>query len=178
MQKKKFTPEICERCGQSTEYVISLDKGTAHIILAIAAGIRRKGENKIHLLNEMGVKGPQSAGYPDYETMVYDGKMTFRMTANVPRARIHGLVAFVKEGSGEYLLTAKGAKFLRGYPVQRTAIIDKRTHANKGYRVEDGTVSLRELLAEESHWWATAETLGRQSLFDRVVANDTVSLGI
>lgn len=149
----KYTPPICECCGQTTHYALRLDRGTALIVLALYNAIRDRKENRVHLINDMSIRNPKEGGFANYSDMVQGGKMTFRMVANASRARYHGLIAFVDEGSGEYLLTPKGAKFLHGEPVPRTAIIEKKSHHNVGYHHPEDTTTIFELLKDRSLTW-------------------------
>lgn len=144
-----FTPHVCPTCTQTTDYLLSLDRGSALIVLALYNAVRIKNENRVHIVREMICRPDE---FSDDVTMALNGKMTLRMNGNASRPRYHGLTAFVDQGSGEYLITPKGAKFLRGEPVQRTAVINKITHSKKCYLEDDGFVTFRELLANDPHW--------------------------
>ena len=72
----------------------------------IARYIRTKGINVVHPRKEM-------EGH----------SLSSNDVGNLSRARFHGLIAKVKGEKGNYLLTTKGAKFLRGEAVPKYAII-------------------------------------------------------
>lgn len=122
-------PTMCSHCGQTTDYALPLDRGTALIVLAVYNAVQRLDRNRVHLINDM-LCMPEE--YADYRAMVHTGHMTARMIGNSSRARYHGLIAFADE-SGEYLITPKGRDFLLGSKVPRIAIIDKKTHTKKIY---------------------------------------------
>lgn len=163
-KKRKFEPHICETCTQTTEYVIRLDKGSAHIVMALAEAVRRCDRNRIHLKNDMLTTHPEELG--GYNNMVAAGFMTSWMIGNVLRPKYFGLVAQVDGGGqGEYLLTPKGARFLRGDPVEAVAVIDKKTHSKKRYLEEEGTVTIFDLLKRDQK--GTTPYWNLQDLFDR-----------
>lgn len=156
-EQKKFKvpvykPEVCTCCGQTTDYAMRLDRGTAMIVLAIYNAVRAKGKNVVHLTDEMecGKKD-----FPNYIEMVQAGRMTSNMTDNVLKAKYYGLVAQVEGGGrGEYLITPRGAKFLRGEPVPLIAIIDKKTHTKKSYwYAEEATTTFNYLMRKETPFW-------------------------
>lgn len=151
-KRNKFEPEVCECCKQTKNYALALDRGTALIILAIYNAVRRKNENKVHIQKEMVVL---ASDFPSYRDMVAGGFMTSIMWSNVSRARYHGLVAFVDGGGdGEYLITKKGAKFLRGERIPRTAIIDKATgHKSHYLEPETDTITFAECMKRETPFW-------------------------
>jgi hypothetical protein len=152
--RRKFEPEVCAGCGQTTEYPIALDKGSALLVAALARAIRRKGENRIHLVREMVA---DRRGYARIEDMVRDGKITLRMEGNRSRPRYHGLIAFADKGGGEYLLTPKGARFLRGESVPRVAVIDKAAKRKKHYLNEEADrITFAELARADAPFWDEA----------------------
>lgn len=147
----KFKPHTCEGCGQTTTYALALDRGSALIVLAIYNAVRKKGTNLVHILDEMVVDPAEYGG--KYQAMIEDGKMSVRMEGNISRPRFHGLIAQGKE-AGWYLITPKGAKFLRGEKVPRVAIIDKRTHTKKEYLdPERDQATFGSLLKRETPFW-------------------------
>lgn len=148
----KFESEICECCKQTTDYALSLDRGTAMIVLAVYNRVRMKNENRVHLRDEMEVGQKE---YEDYRVMISEGHITSRMIDNVLRAKYHGLLAQVDGGGrGEYLITRKGAAFLRDVPLNRVAIIDKATHTKKYYWNEgNDMVTFSKLMAKETIFW-------------------------
>lgn len=152
MSKNKFKPDVCGHCTQTKNYVLVLDRGTALFLLAMSHGVARLGRNNVHLQREL------EASLKDFDSlkaMIEAGYMYSAMVRNAPRARYHGLIAFVARagGTGEYLLTKKGAAFLHGARVPRIAVIDKVAGHNAGYWDPEGdTVSIFELLKEPSTW--------------------------
>lgn len=135
MQKIKYEPEICDHCGQTKTYLLGLDHGTADIVVAIAKKIGQKGINIVHPRKEM-------------EGLV----LSSNQVGNLSRARFHGLIAHVKNKKGNYLLTRKGASFLRGETIPRFAIVSKAEGHQVGYFKEDIlTTTIRELLQGE-YW--------------------------
>lgn len=163
---KKFKPTICECCKQTTDYALNLDKGTAHIMIAIANAVKFKNLNRVHLRNDMEANAKD---FSNYREMISEGRITSRMIDNILRAKYHGLVAQVDGGgAGEYLLTPKGARFLKGEPMPRTAVVDKATHSKKYYYDEDDKVTIFELLRKEEMWdipQFTVEHEQQQNLF-------------
>lgn len=150
MALAKFNPKVCSCCGQTEEYIISLDAGAADIVMAIAAAIRKKGENKVSPRSEMEVSKKQMTEM-GYHRMVREGYLTSNMVGNLSKARSHGLIARVESGS--YCLTTKGADFLKGSPVPRNAVISKVTGHNIGYWHEFyDKVTIRELMRSGSYW--------------------------
>ena len=155
MQNKEYTPEICGHCKQTIDYENSLDKGSEYIVIAIANAQSKLKLKEVHLREKM------LSMAKDYQTlfaMVQDGKMTESMIQNVLRPKYHGLIAQGRQ-SGTYLITAKGAKFLRDETVVRTAIIDKVTHSKKYYWDLEDTVKISELLKfDEIFFWEGEES--------------------
>lgn len=116
MSKIKYEPEKCECCGQTTTYILAIDRGTVEIVKKIALFIGNKGINAVHPRKELEGKGLSS-----------------NQVGNLSRPRFHGLIAKVKGNAGNYLLTRKGAKFLRGEPIPKFAIISKAEGKQIGY---------------------------------------------
>lgn len=142
----KYQAETCGACGQTTSYAMALDRGTALMVLAIANAVKRLGRNRIHVSKEMlAMAEPGEA----FLKMIGEGYMTPTMEHNLAKPRYHGLIAFVDRGSGEYLLTRKGADFIKGARIKRIAIIDKTKGKNGGYWEEAGDVSIVELLRDK-----------------------------
>jgi hypothetical protein len=151
-----FESTVCQSCGHTQDYSIRIDKGTAMTMMAIANRIRIKGKNQVHLLQEMTVANPKAGGFDTWQDMVRAGFISMRMLGNATRPRLHGLIAFHDEGSGQYLLTPKGAKFLRGDPVELEVIVEKLTHSNVGYRgTADGPymTTIHAALRDEAPFW-------------------------
>jgi len=147
----KFVPDVCGECTQTKTYDLGLDRGTAFIVLAVYNAVQRKDENRVHIDKEMVAL---KSDFDSLEHMISEGFMTSSMQHNVPRARYHGLIAFVDKGTGEYLLTPKGARFLRGEAVPRIAIVDKKTHKKLAYWNEDeDQVTFRDLMKKTEPFW-------------------------
>ncbi len=112
----EYVPEVCECCQQTTTYLIGIDRGTVDIVKAIARFIGEKGINAVHPRKEM------------------EGKtLTSNQVGNLSRPRFHGLIASLEGESGNYVLTRKGAQFLRGARIPRYAIISKSEGQQIGY---------------------------------------------
>ncbi len=152
----KYKSPVCTNCGQTTHYSLSLDMGSAYIMIAIFNRVRIKRINHVHVAREM-VIGKNT--FPTLRQMVESGRMTTRMLGNITRCRMHGLIAFAgkKRYGGEFLITPKGARFLRGEVIPRTAIIAKRNQgddrSNVGYHFpEVDNITITELLEEGVFW--------------------------
>lgn len=123
MENKKsgigFEPEKCECCGQTKTYVLGIDKGTVEIVKQVARAIGKKKVNCIHVNKEL----------------VAEGYITPIQMTNMSRPRSHGLIAHVKGENmkGNYLLTRKGAAFLRGDVIPKYAIMSKADGHQIGY---------------------------------------------
>lgn len=154
-KKEKFIPNSCEGCGQTTEYIIRLDKGSAYIVISIAAAVRRLNRNRVHLRNDMELSaGDIMSGFKSLRRAVESGYMSSRMLDNVLRPKYFGLVAQVDGGgTGEYLLTPRGAKFIRGMEIEAAAIIDKKTHSKKEYWQPGGVTNIMQLLRRDGALW-------------------------
>ena len=130
-----YQPKICQHCNQTEEYLLPIDAGTANIVTQIARYIRTKGINVVHPRKEM------------------EGQyLSSNDVGNLSRARFHGLIAKVKGEKGNYLLTTKGAKFLRGEAIPKYAIVSKVTGHNAGYFEPEITVTIKELLQAGVYW--------------------------
>ena len=155
LPEKKFVEEICDHCGQTTNYDVKLGKGDAMIVLAIYNAVRRLDRNHVHLTRDMECR---QQDFGSYQAMVAAGRMTSNMSDNVLRAKYCGLIAqYEGGGTGEYLITPKGAAFLRNKPVERMPIVSKKTH-KKDYYFMSGNprkdfVTFGELMAKETPWW-------------------------
>lgn len=136
----KYIPEVCECCGQDTTYQLQLNKGTALLVWKIAKFIRQKGINAVHPRKEM------------------EGKiLTSNDVGNLSTPRFHGLIARIDGESGNYLLTPKGASFLRNEPVAKIAIVRKAKKnspaTNIGYHLPDEVkTTFRELVKDNEYW--------------------------
>lgn len=130
--KINYTPELCSHCNQTKTYLLGLDRGSLDIVRAIAKRIEVKGINIVH---------------PRKEAV-----LTNTQWCNVARPRFHGLIAAVKGQRGNFLLTRKGAKFLRNERVPRFAIVSKAEGHQIGYfEPEKYTVTASELL--DGEYW-------------------------
>lgn len=150
----KYTPTMCDHCGQTQDYLINLDKGSALIVMALAYAVKRLDRNKIHLAKEMEIATPDIVrDFGDLWSAIRAGYMSARMTDNILRPKYFGLVAQCDGGGkGEYLLTPRGARFLKGDPIEAAAVIDKRTHSKRMYWEPSGSTTIHELLAGGQMW--------------------------
>lgn len=137
MQKIDYKPETCDCCHQTTTYLLGLDRGTVDILKKIARFIGRKGINCVHPRKEM--EGPL---------------LSSNQVGNLSRARFHGLIAAVRGNKGNYLLTRKGADFLKGGRIPRYAIISKAEKCQVGYfDQETKTCVVDDFMASEDPYW-------------------------
>lgn len=155
MIEQDYQREVCGECGQFKTYLLALDRGTATIVKAVAAAIRNKGTNIIHPTKEMEVPAAEWT----YERAVHAGVLTSMQIGNLTRARVHGLLARVKGEPGNWCLTTKGARFLRGEAVPRFAIIRKSrrgdgSHKEEYFEPERYTITVQELGREHETWVA------------------------
>lgn len=145
-----YQPEVCERCKQTTTYLLPVDRGTVDIVKAIATAIGKKGINVIHPRKEMEIS---SRANPDYKQMVQEGILTSNQINNLSRPRFHGLIAKVKNEPGNYCLTEKGGQFLRGREIPRFAIVSKAEGRQIGYYEElEYRVQLKDFAPDEEYW--------------------------
>lgn len=115
-----YLPDVCPACKQSCTYLIGIDRGSVLIMKAIARFIQVKGINVVHPRKEL--EG------------VY---LSSNQVGNLSRPRMHGLIAHYKiqgeRKAGNYILTKKGAAFLKGESIPRYAIISKAEKHQVGY---------------------------------------------
>lgn len=148
---EKYKPEVCECCGQSTTYVLPVDRGSADIVIGIARAIKAKGINEIHPRKEMEVT---ARTHPN----LANGEMTSNQINNLSRPRSHGLIAKVRGRKGFYCLTHKGIAFLKGEPVHKYAIMSKAQKKQVGYWQpfpegdERNMVSIKQLGFQSEYW--------------------------
>jgi hypothetical protein len=154
--KYNFEAEICNSCGQAETYLLPIDWGTALIVKAVAAAVRRKGQNIIHPTKEMEVPATEWT----YQRAITEGVLTSSQIGNLTRARVHGLIAREKREPGNWLLTRKGAAFLRGDSVPRLAVIRKttkteegRSHKDEYFMPEQYTCTVREFDKKTAPAW-------------------------
>lgn len=146
---EKYIPEKCPCCGQTLTYLIPVDKGSVSILKAIARAILNKKINIIHPRKEMEI----GAKTTNYDLMIKDGYLTSNQVGNLSRPRFHGLIAKVRGQTGNYCLTAKGGKFLKGALIPRYAIRDKATKRQIGYWMpEKYQVTIKDFSRDEEYW--------------------------
>lgn len=119
----KYVPERCMDCGQTKTYASRINKGIATIVQTIANRIGIKGINAIHPEKEMLIRKDEMTRWD----RVKNGHLTHTQIKNLTHACHHGLIEGL-DSVGNYGLTPKGIKFLRGFAVPFVFIIDKRTH--------------------------------------------------
>lgn len=155
--KYNFEPEICECCGQAKTYLLPIDWGTALIVKAVASRIREKGINVVHPTKEMEVPAKDW----NYKRAITEGVLTSTQIGNFTRARVHGLIARYKDEPGNWLLTRKGAQFLRGQRIPRLAIIRKArkladdktaSHKEEYFMPEEQTCTVHEIMHHGSKY--------------------------
>lgn len=133
----EYAPDVCGECGQTKTYILAIDRGTVNIVKKIARCIGDKGINAVHLSKECMAKG----------------YLTHHEVGNISRPRFHGLVAKVKGETGNYLLTKKGAAFLRGEAIPQYAIISKAEHHQIGYFEEEKCkVTVHDFSSKGEYW--------------------------
>lgn len=93
--------ECCPTCGQEVrKYWHRLTPGLANALVKFAKGVQYKGRNSVHLRHDM--EG-------------HEFELTRDEWSNFTKLRYHGLAVKDKNaGAGYWLLTARGASFLRG----------------------------------------------------------------
>lgn len=130
----------CATCFQRLTYELELNRGTAKLVSEIAKYVRFKGVNNVHPRKEL-----------------ENASLTSNEVGNLSRPRFHGLIAKVRGEPGHYLITKKGHQFLDGWPILRTAIIQKATvyepAHNAGY-VPDDYVTIGELVRGWTPYWS------------------------
>lgn len=147
--RETYESEKCEHCGQSLTYILPIDRGTVEIVRAIAKTIFRKGINVVHPRKEMEVN-PHNISV---EIRNQEGYLTSNEVGNLSRPRFHGLIAKIKENPGNYCLTTKGAKFLKGESVPRFAIISKAEGHQIGYwRPEIYQCTIKDFISQGEYW--------------------------
>ena len=148
--QEKYAPEYCACCGQSKTYLLPIDRGTVDILRSVARAILNKGINAIHPRKEMEIGADKNL---DYDLMIKEGMLTSNMVGNLSRPRFHGLIAHIKEQPGNYCLTSKGAKFLKGEEVSKYAIISKVSGHQEGYWMEEKyRVTIKDFSIDEEYW--------------------------
>lgn len=132
-----YKKEKCETCDQNCTYTLTLSKGATATLKAIARFIRNKGINTVHPMKEM----------------VKHGLLTPNQNNNLKCLTAHGLLAHVKEETGNYCMTTKGGRFLRGEEIPKIAIIDKRAKRQVGYYLGDQiTITVKDFKTDDPYW--------------------------
>lgn len=151
---KPFKADTCTHCLQTTQVLYALDAGTADIVKAVAIRIHIKGENSVHLTNEMMVANKDFSRH----RMLAEGVLTYSMRNNTIKAHKHGLLAKIRGKEGYWCLTSKGARFLKGERVPKYAIRSKVTKHIEGYYLaETENITIQELQhSTELYWVHTA----------------------
>lgn len=147
-----FEPRICGCCGQAETYPLPIDWGTAVIVKAVARAVRLKGINVIHPTKEMEVPGKDWT----YERAINEGKLTSTQIGNFSRAKAHGLIARYQPEPGNWLLTSKGAAFLRGDAIPRIRVRTKKgvtatlTPEERYWKPDEYQITIHEILRRGS----------------------------
>lgn len=145
---EKYVSEKCNCCGQTLTYLLPIDKGTADIIRAFSIVIRRKGINMVHPWKEMLVETKKWSR----ERMLSEGVLTASHLTNLSKGRAHGLIAKAEEPKN-WVLTTKGAQFLKGSRIPKYAILSKVTKHQEGYwRQDELTVSVQDFIDDDEYW--------------------------
>lgn len=149
MINETYNANKCSHCGQSTTYVLAIDRGTCDILKALSVAIGAKGVNSIHPRKEMEESGRRIT----YEEMVRRGRLTSNQVGNLTRPRAHGLIASIIGFPGYYCLTSKGAAFLHGKKIPKFAIMDKAKGHQVGYwEPERYQVSIFDFRRDAEYW--------------------------
>jgi len=152
MKKVNFTPDVCPHCGQTTTYLLPVDRGTVEIVKAFIMAVKFKGKNEIHPRREMEKSENEikEEGLT-YSEMINNGQLSSNQVGNLSRPRFHGLIAQIKEKPGFYCLTRKGADFLRGNPISRYVIVSKSEKKNIGYFPGED-IKISDFNSEDDRW--------------------------
>lgn len=150
----KYQPKSCESCQQTTDYVSKLNKGMASFLVTFARAVTIKAENRVRLTEIM--VDPKTPEWSSAQKRAAEGKITQTQYNNFSHLCRHGLIVNVE--TGVFVLTKKGAAFLRGEPVERAAVVEKRTHSNIGYVADaDGKIVMTdiwEVMKSRDGWWS------------------------
>ncbi len=153
MRHQAFKPHVCGECHQTTEYDVALSRGAATLAIAFYNAIRRENRNIVHFGNDM-VRDPKD--FNNFRDMVEGGWCTHKMSeAFVTVLHRHGIIA--SRGNGEWVLTPKGAAFLRNEEVWKVCIADKTTGHQSGYWEPSGLTKITTLLNTKEAWWVMPE---------------------
>ena len=150
-EKLNFEKDICECCGQSTNYIVGIDKGTAVIMKKIARAIKEKGINCVHLAKE--------------------NVLEHNELCNIIRPRYHGLVAHAKGETGNFVLTQKGFNFLAGHTIPKYAVVNKKGKFIEQYfKPEEYLVRINDFNNEDDYWEGVGFTISQ----GRVISDDDI----
>lgn len=153
MKQQAFEPNVCEHCHQTTNYDVVLSRGAATMLIAFYNAVRRLDRNMIHFGNDM-VRDIHD--FNSLQDMVEGGWCTHKMSEGFGTIlHRHGLIA--STGRAQWLLTPKGAAFLRGEEVPRVCIADKTTGHQSGYWEPGGVTKITTLLKTDQPWWVMPE---------------------
>jgi hypothetical protein len=133
MKKSPITCEKCPHCGAlMREYWHSLTPGVVSALIKLHKAVIFYGRNEIHIHDEMKASGN------------YEIKLTDHEWNNFTKLRFHGLAAKCdaprNNKSGHWLLTARGAQFLRG---ELEVPLRVRTYRNRVIDHSDELVGIR-----------------------------------
>lgn len=147
-----YHEEVCECCGQAKTYLLPVDTGTALIVKAVAARVRAKGINVVHPTKEMEVPARDWT----YTRAIREGVLTSTQIGNFTRARVHGLIARYRGEPGNWVLTTKGARFLKGERIPKLAIVQKTkkgdaSHKQDYHMPDVHTVTVHEVMNPRSN---------------------------
>ena len=132
----KFSPKICEHCGNTTEYEDNIDKGKTIALIKVYNFIQKKGINAVNPKKEM-------------------ANMSEAERNNVKKLQHWGLIVALEE-VGCYAITNKTVQFLKGeIKVPKTMIIEKngKKELNSYPWNPEHTVGLHDLLKKEQPYW-------------------------
>lgn len=108
----------------------------AKMMIQIANFLTEKGQNVFH---------------PEKE-LVQQGYFTGVQRANIIHLKAHGFVAKHKE-PGNWVMTKKGSRFLKGEEIPKTAIRSKRPPRHTiGYL--EHMCTIKDVLKSNDHYWA------------------------
>jgi len=141
----------CKCCGQSLTYVSKLNKGIANMMLKIGRFVSKKGLNVFHPSKEL----------------VNKHFFTGNERNNMIHLKAHGFVAKHKE-PGNWVITKKGGRFLKGFKVERIAVRSKETKHTIGY-IEDEYTRIGDILKTDEPYW---DGIDYEVISGRVVTQD------
>lgn len=149
-----YEPRACSHCTQTLDYTLTLSRGSALSVIALANAVDRLGRNKVHVGREM-IRLEDE--FRSYREMVSGGWMTYKMEGNMSVLHRHGLAAMDANEAGYWVLTKKGARFLGGMEVPAVAIVSKVTGHQEGYFEPGGMTTIHKLLKSDVPFWSVPE---------------------